>query len=65
MLRWMCGYSGRDRTKNEDILAGVTYVEDKMQEARLIWLEHVMRRCMVPQCGRVRVLLWIDSREID
>ncbi|PHT40405.1 hypothetical protein CQW23_19259 [Capsicum baccatum] len=46
MLRWMCGHTRKDRVRNEIIQekVGMALVEDKMQEVRLRWFGHVMRR---------------------
>lgn len=48
MSQWMCRYTRLDEIKNEDIQdkVRVTLLEDKMSEARLRWLGHVMRRCV-------------------
>ena len=46
MLRWMCGVTRRDRIRNE-IIRGTTKVReisDKIQESRLRWYGHIMRR---------------------
>ncbi|PHT91021.1 Phospholipase D delta [Capsicum annuum] len=58
MLRWMCGLTRGDRVRNEIILkkVGVASVEDKMQEGRLRWFGHVMRRgadAPVRRCERL------------
>ncbi|KAG5581014.1 hypothetical protein H5410_051641 [Solanum commersonii] len=47
MLRWMCGFTRRDRIKDEDIQnkVEVTLVEEKMWKVRLRLLGHVMKRC--------------------
>uniref|UniRef100_M1C832 Reverse transcriptase n=1 Tax=Solanum tuberosum TaxID=4113 RepID=M1C832_SOLTU len=46
MSGWMCGYTMRDRIRNEVILnkVGVTSMMDKMREVKLGWFEHVKRR---------------------
>ena len=46
MLRWMCGASKEDRIRNENIRGSVkaTELSKKMQEVRLRWYGHVMRR---------------------
>ncbi|XP_047252924.1 uncharacterized protein LOC124887373 [Capsicum annuum] len=46
ILRWMCGFTRADMVRNEIIRekVGVASVEDKMQEVRLRWFGHVMRR---------------------
>ena len=46
MLRWMCGVTKLDKIRNERI-RGTTKVEEitkKVQERRLKWQGHVMRR---------------------
>ena len=46
MLRWMCGVTRLDKTRNERI-RGTTKVGEitkKIQEGRLKWYGHVMRR---------------------
>ena len=55
MLRWMCGVTRRDRIKN-DLIRGttkVTEVSKKLQERRLQWFGHVMRREDEFPCKRV------------
>lgn len=46
MSGWMCGYTMRDRIRNEVIpnKVGVTSMMDKMREVKLGWFEHVKRR---------------------
>ena len=46
MLRWMCGVSREDRIRNENIRGSVkvTELSKKMQEVRLKWYGHMMRR---------------------
>ena len=55
MLRWMCGVTKRDRIKN-NLIRGtvkVTEVSKKLQERRLQWFGHVMRRGDDFPCKRV------------
>lgn len=62
MLKWICGYTRRDKIMNENIQdkMGVASV-DKMRKARLRWFEHVNR----PQRGGVRSWQWQAPREIE
>ena len=55
MLRWMCGVTRLDRIKNDYIRGTVKVAEvtKKMQERRLQWYGHVMRREEESVCRRV------------
>ena len=55
MLRWMCGATRRDRIKNDYIRGTVKVAEvtKKMQERRLQWFGHVMRKEEESVCRRV------------
>ena len=46
MLRWMSGYTLKDRIRNDHIRerVGVAPISEKMREYRLRWYEHVQRR---------------------
>ncbi|KAI0513789.1 hypothetical protein KFK09_009819 [Dendrobium nobile] len=46
MLRWMSGFTLRDRIRNEHIRekVGVAPVEDKIRESHLRWFGHIKRR---------------------
>ncbi|XP_068221421.1 uncharacterized protein [Palaemon carinicauda] len=46
MLRWMCAVTRRDNIRNEVIrgTTGVRKLSDKIQESRLRWYGHVMKR---------------------
>ena len=46
MLRWMCGVTKLDRIRNERIRGAVmvTEISKKVQERRMQWYGHVMRR---------------------
>lgn len=55
MLRWMSGYTLRDRIRNDNIRKelGVANIENKMKENRLRWFGHVQRREEVAPVRRV------------
>ncbi|VDO99512.1 unnamed protein product [Heligmosomoides polygyrus] len=46
MLRWACGWTRRDRVRNEDVRAVMKTapIQLKMREQRLRWYGHVLRR---------------------
>jgi hypothetical protein len=46
MLRWIRGYTRRDRVRNDDIRErlGVTPVEEKLVQHCLRWFGHMQRR---------------------
>ena len=46
MLRWMSGFTLRDKMRNEYIRerVGVAPVVDKIRESRLRWFGHINRR---------------------
>ncbi|VDP31424.1 unnamed protein product [Heligmosomoides polygyrus] len=46
MLRWACGWTRRDRVRNEDVRAVMKTapIQLKMREQRLMWYGHVLRR---------------------
>ena len=46
MLRWICGYTRRDRDRNDDIRdrLEVAPIEEKLVQHRLRWLGHVQQR---------------------
>ena len=58
MLRWMSGFTLRDRIRNEHIRekVGVAPVEDKIRESRLRWFGHIKRRPSDDPVRRVEVL---------
>ena len=43
-LRWMCGITKLDKIRNERITTKVGEIAKKVQERRLKWYGHVMRR---------------------
>ena len=58
MIRWICGHTRLDRIRNEVIRdkIGVTFIEEKIGEARLRWFGHIRRRNMdasVKRCERI------------
>ncbi|KAI0524286.1 hypothetical protein KFK09_003652 [Dendrobium nobile] len=58
MLRWMSGFTHRDRIQNEHIRekVGVAPVKDKIRENRLRWLGHIKRRPSDDPVRRVDIL---------
>lgn len=46
MLRWMCGHAIKDEIRNEGICdkVGVTLIEEKLVQHRLMWFGHIQRR---------------------
>jgi hypothetical protein len=46
MLRWICGYTRRDRVRNDDIRERlrVAPVEEKLVQHHLRWFRHMQRR---------------------
>ncbi|PKU83277.1 ataxia telangiectasia mutated family protein [Dendrobium catenatum] len=58
MLRWMSGFTLRDRIRNEHIRekVGVAPVEYKIRESRLRWFGHIKRRPSNDPVMRVEVL---------
>ena len=55
MLRWICGVTRKDKIRNEKIRGTTKVVEisKKMQERRLQWYGHLMRRDREYVCRRV------------
>ncbi|PKA52309.1 integrator complex subunit 11 [Apostasia shenzhenica] len=58
MLRWMCGYTRKDRMRNEYIRkkVGVAPIEDKLRESRLRWFEHLNRRPIEAPVRKIELL---------
>ncbi|KAH0455515.1 hypothetical protein IEQ34_015547 [Dendrobium chrysotoxum] len=58
MLKWMSGFTLRDRIRNEHIRekVGVAPVEDKIRESRLRWFGHIKRRPSDDPVRKVEVL---------
>ncbi|KAH0433681.1 hypothetical protein IEQ34_026974 [Dendrobium chrysotoxum] len=58
MVRWMSGFTLRDRIRNEHIheKVGVAPVEDKIRESRLRWFGHIKRRPSDDPVRKVAVL---------
>ena len=58
MIRWMCGYTRRDKVRNEVIRdkVGVAPIEHKLRETILRWFGHFKKRseeASVRRCERV------------
>ncbi|KAI0486585.1 hypothetical protein KFK09_029333 [Dendrobium nobile] len=62
MLRWMSGFTLKDRIQNEHIRekVGVASVEDKIRESHLRWLGHIKRRPSNDPVRRVEGFLMGD-----
>ena len=58
MLRWMSGFTLRDKMRNEYIRerVGVAPVVDKIRESRLRWFGHINRRPVDDPIRRVDAL---------
>ena len=46
MIRWMCGFSMKDRRTSEELreLVGVEPITTVIKSGRLRWYEHVMKK---------------------
>ncbi|VDP21101.1 unnamed protein product [Heligmosomoides polygyrus] len=62
MLRWACGWTRRDRERNEDVRAVMKTapIQLKMREQRLRWYGHVLRR---PEDHFTRLALDFEAPE--
>ncbi|VDP32414.1 unnamed protein product [Heligmosomoides polygyrus] len=62
MLRWVCGWTRRDRVRNEDVRAVMKTapIQLKMREQRLTWYGHVLRR---PEDHPTRLALGFEAPE--
>ncbi|PKA63692.1 hypothetical protein AXF42_Ash016976 [Apostasia shenzhenica] len=58
MLRWMCGYTRKDRMRNEYIRkkVGVASIEDKLRESRLRWFGHLNRMPIEAPVRKIELL---------
>ncbi|PKA57161.1 ataxia telangiectasia mutated family protein [Apostasia shenzhenica] len=58
MLWWMCGYTRKDRMRNEYIQkkVGVAPIEDKLRESRLRWFGHLNRRPIEAPVRKIELL---------
>ncbi|PKA64424.1 ataxia telangiectasia mutated family protein [Apostasia shenzhenica] len=58
MLRWMCGYTRKDRMRNEYIRKKVSVapIEDKLRESRLRWFGHLNRRPIEAPVRKIELL---------
>jgi hypothetical protein len=54
MLRWICGYTIKDKIRNEVIRQklNVAPIDEKMRARRLQWFGHVKRRSMMAPVRR-------------
>ena len=67
MIHWICDRTRLDKISNEVIRGklGVTFVEDKIREARFRWFGHIRRRSMdapVRRCENLDRLNYKRSR---
>ena len=46
MFRWMCGYTRKDRVRNDDIRdrVGVAPIEEKPVQHHMRWFGHIQRK---------------------
>jgi hypothetical protein len=46
MLPWICGHTGKDRIRNDDIKdkLGVALIQEKLVQHRLRWFGYIQRR---------------------
>ncbi|PKA66968.1 ataxia telangiectasia mutated family protein [Apostasia shenzhenica] len=58
MLRWMCGYTRKNRMGNEYIRkkVGVALIEDKLRESRLRWFGHLNHRSIEAPIRKIELL---------
>ncbi|PKA58475.1 ataxia telangiectasia mutated family protein [Apostasia shenzhenica] len=58
MLRWMCGYTRKDKMINKYIQkkVGVAPIEHKLRESRLRWFGHLNRRPIEAPVRKIELL---------